>query len=72
VPEPPGKCIIMHGTDQLGLKSNGTHQLLAYADGVNLLGDNINIIKENIETLIDTRKEVGLEINVVYAAMSSP
>jgi hypothetical protein len=31
---------------------------------VNLLGDNIYTIKENTETLIDTGKEVGLEINV--------
>jgi hypothetical protein len=31
---------------------------------VNLLGDNIDTIKKNTETLIDTSKEVGLEINV--------
>jgi hypothetical protein len=30
--------------NQVGLKVNGTHQLLVYADGVNLLGDNINIV----------------------------
>jgi hypothetical protein len=47
----------------VGLKLNGTHQLLAYAD-VNLLGDNIDAIKKNAETLIDASKEVGLEINV--------
>jgi hypothetical protein len=29
---------------------------------VNLLGDNIDDIKKNTETLIDARKEVGLEI----------
>jgi hypothetical protein len=31
--------------NQVGLKLNGTHQLLAYADDVNLLGDNIYIYK---------------------------
>jgi hypothetical protein len=30
---------------QVGLKLNGTHQLLAYADDVNLLGDNTDIMK---------------------------
>jgi hypothetical protein len=48
----------------VGLKLNGTHQLLAYADDVNLLGDNIDTINKNIETLIDASKEVGLEVNV--------
>jgi hypothetical protein len=50
--------------NQVGLKLNGTHQLLAYTDDVNLLGDNIDTIKKNMETLIDGSKEVGLEINV--------
>jgi hypothetical protein len=31
---------------------------------VNLLGDNIDTIKKNTETLIDVSKDVGLEINV--------
>jgi hypothetical protein len=48
---------------QVGLKLNGTHLLLAYAD-VNLLGDNIDTIRKSTETLIDASKEVGLEINV--------
>jgi hypothetical protein len=48
----------------VGLKLIGTHRLLAYADDVNLLGDNIDTIKKNTETLIDANKEVGLEINV--------
>jgi hypothetical protein len=50
--------------NQVGLKLNGTHDLLTYADEVNLLGDNRDIIKKNTETLIDASKEVGLEINV--------
>jgi hypothetical protein len=31
---------------------------------VNLLGDNIDTIKKNTETLVDASKKVGLEINV--------
>jgi hypothetical protein len=31
---------------QVGLKLNGTHQSLAYADDMNLLGDEIYTIKE--------------------------
>jgi hypothetical protein len=49
---------------QVRLKVNRTHQLLAYADDVNLVGDNIDTIKKNTETLIDASKEIGLEINV--------
>jgi hypothetical protein len=43
---------------------NGTHYLLAYADDVNLLEDNIDTIKKGKETLIDASREIGLEINV--------
>jgi hypothetical protein len=50
--------------NQMRLKLNETHQLLAYADDVNLLGDYIDTIKKNTETLIDANKEVGLEINI--------
>jgi hypothetical protein len=49
--------------EQMGLKLNRTHQLLAYAYDVNKLGDNIDIIKKNTETLIDASKDVGLEIS---------
>jgi hypothetical protein len=47
----------------VGLKLNAKHQLLLYADGVNLLGDNMNSVKKTTETLTDASKEVGLEVN---------
>jgi hypothetical protein len=49
--------------NQVGLKLNGTHHLLVYADDVNLLGDNTNIIKKNTGALTDMSKDVGLEVN---------
>jgi hypothetical protein len=49
--------------NQVGLRLNGTRQLLAYTDDMNLLGNNMDTIKKNTETLIDARKKVGLEIN---------
>jgi hypothetical protein len=34
--------------NQVGLELNGTHQLLVYENDINLLGDSINTIEENI------------------------
>jgi hypothetical protein len=57
-------AIRMVQENQAGLKLKGTHQLLAYADNVNVLGDNIDTIEKNTETLIHASREVGLQINV--------
>jgi hypothetical protein len=38
--------------NQVGLKLNGTHQLLAYVDDVTLLGYNTDTIEKSTETLI--------------------
>jgi hypothetical protein len=46
-----------------GLELNETHQLLVYADDINLLGEDINIIKKNAEALLDASKGIGLEVN---------
>jgi hypothetical protein len=48
---------------QDGLKLNGTHELLAYADDVNLLEGSILTLKENAETLVAATKETGLEVS---------
>jgi len=48
--------------NQDGLKLNGTHQLLAYADGVNVLGGSIHTLKENAEALVAANREIGLEV----------
>ena len=45
------------------MKLNGTHQLLVYADDVNILGGSAQTVKENAEDLLVATKEIGLEVN---------
>jgi hypothetical protein len=55
--------IMMIQVNHNGLKLNGTHQMLAYADDVNVLGGSVHTVKENSEALVVAIKEIGLEIN---------
>ena len=45
------------------MKLNGTYQLLAYVDDVNILGGNIRTLKENAEALVAATREIGLEVS---------
>jgi hypothetical protein len=58
--------------NQVSLELTGTHHILVYAD-INLLGNSVNTIKENTETLLEASRDVGLEINaekIRYRIMS--
>ena len=56
-------AIRMVQVNQDGLKLNGTHQLLDYADDINVLGGSVCTIKKNTDPLVVADKETGLEVN---------
>ena len=41
---------------------NGKHQLLVYADNVNLLGENLQTVREIAEIFIKASKDIGLKV----------
>ena len=49
--------------NRIGLELNGNHQLLHYADDVNMLGENLQIVRGNTEILIKANKDIDLEVN---------
>ena len=66
-----GYAIRRAQVNQDGMKLNGTHQLLVYADDFNILGGCVYNVKENAEALAS--KETGLEVNAdnnMYMVMS--
>ena len=49
--------------NRIGLELNGKHQLLLYADDVNVLRENIQTIRTNTEIFIKTSNDIRLEVN---------
>ena len=45
------------------MKLDGIHQLLVYADDVNILAGSKHTVKKNTEALLVASKEIGLEVN---------
>jgi hypothetical protein len=56
-------AIRMVQANQEGLKLSAAHQLLVYADDVNILGESIHTVRKNTEALVVTSMEIGLERN---------
>jgi len=49
--------------NQKGLKLNGTHKVLVYADDVIILGGSVHTVKKSTEALVVASKEIGLNVN---------
>ena len=49
----------------LGLHMNGTHQVPAYPDDINLIGVDITTVKwnKNVLLLVNASKSIGLAVN---------
>jgi hypothetical protein len=45
------------------LKLSGTHQLIIYADGVNIVDRSVHTIRKNTVVLVVASKETNLEVN---------
>jgi hypothetical protein len=56
-------AIWMVHTNEEGLKLNSIHQLLVYANDVNILGECIRTTRKNTEALVIAGKEIRLEVN---------
>jgi hypothetical protein len=55
-------AIRMIQENQVGLKLNRSHQLLVYADAINLLGCKVGTIKKSTQGLIDACKKIVLQV----------
>jgi hypothetical protein len=51
-----------YAISRVQVNQDGTHQLLAYVDDVNILVGSVHTVKENAEALVVVTKENGLEV----------
>jgi Ribonuclease G/E len=57
-------CVIRSvQVNQGGLKLDVQHELLVYADDVNILRGSIHAVKKNTDGLVVSNEETGLEVN---------
>ena len=49
--------------NRIGLELNVKHQLLVFSDDVNMLGENLQNIRENTEIFIKASMDIGFEVN---------
>jgi len=56
-------AIRMVPVNQDVLKLNGIHQLLVYADYVNIMGGSLPTIKKYTDVSVVTRREIGPEVH---------
>ena len=49
--------------NRISLELNRKHQLLFQVDDVNMLGENLQTVRENAEIFIKASKDIGLEVN---------
>ena len=49
---------------KIGLELNGKYQLLPNAHDVNMLGENLQTIRENTEIFIKASKDIGLQVHL--------
>ena len=52
---------------QDGLKLYGTHQLMAYADSLNIMGRSLYTVKKNTVALVVASNVTGLEMNLLVS-----
>jgi hypothetical protein len=45
------------------LELNGTPQFMVYADDVNVIHEDMNVINKNTVALLEASRKVGLEVN---------